>query len=735
MPRTDIPRKLYVEKSERIHHNHLDKESIQGLRPKLRNIENQKGTGIAVVGWGIVTSNRKYQIDRYNRTKMKMEDKHSHSGVAMSNVVVVGKRTHSKTGCITCKVRKKRCAEQRPVCYDCARLNLECVYPDNLTREQVKQCKLQLRMGLRKRKPKLGGSDEGQLILEDENIFAAPEPGLNRESEALELFPPEVHLDGVARSPVGEPNLDEEQGRVLEVSDTMLDIDVESLLRGIRTPDQDSFDEVTNHEFTGLDDEIKRDAGSCILSPRTDTALTLREMQLQKLQHPDPYLSQPLIDPSIHDLEPVGVHLYNYYREHLAKIICIAPTRQNFYLQCFLPMAHKHKGILYGILAWSAHHLSISNTSITHEASRASHAILEKDIHYSTMANKYIYRSLQYLQEPQDGAAIEHQNADSSFLYSLAQILVLCGAEICQGDVNRWQILLRTGAKLIKEHMGGSDLTSILSNNGQSNYGPIDLLTRNWLLANFIYHDIMGSQRTKFPMQQYETLLLASNQDFSDWNLNLDSLHGLNRPVFKLLGDTTNLIRQMKSEKLTQQSYNFSQIMFDALELNQKLLNISPNEKELMVLSHCMDDMDDNDDGVDYRELSEHLFEVFRLSALIHLKTTVLKVEKNTFELLFYTKTLLQKLDLVLGTRLEPSLCFPMFICGINCMDSDREDIENKFVQYINRYKCRNVVRAHDIMHKVWKMDDEGESMSSSGIRERDWFDVCDDMGWDISFA
>lgn len=38
----------------------------------------------------------------------------------------------SRNGCITCKKRKVRCSEQRPQCYHCTRLNLDCVWKDSL---------------------------------------------------------------------------------------------------------------------------------------------------------------------------------------------------------------------------------------------------------------------------------------------------------------------------------------------------------------------------------------------------------------------------------------------------------------------------------------------------------------------------------------------------------------------------------------------------------------------------
>jgi hypothetical protein len=36
----------------------------------------------------------------------------------------------SRTGCLTCKRRKVRCNEQRPLCHHCRRLNLDCVWKD-----------------------------------------------------------------------------------------------------------------------------------------------------------------------------------------------------------------------------------------------------------------------------------------------------------------------------------------------------------------------------------------------------------------------------------------------------------------------------------------------------------------------------------------------------------------------------------------------------------------------------
>ncbi|GAV52919.1 hypothetical protein ZYGR_0AI02010 [Zygosaccharomyces rouxii] len=55
--------------------------------------------------------------------------------------------SRSRTGCWICRLRKKKCTEERPRCYNCDRLNLDCFYdvikPDFVSNPQKKQMKLE----------------------------------------------------------------------------------------------------------------------------------------------------------------------------------------------------------------------------------------------------------------------------------------------------------------------------------------------------------------------------------------------------------------------------------------------------------------------------------------------------------------------------------------------------------------------------------------------------------------
>lgn len=49
------------------------------------------------------------------------------------------KKTRSKTGCMTCRRRKVRCGEQRPICNACDRLNLDCSYLNSIVAPSSKR--------------------------------------------------------------------------------------------------------------------------------------------------------------------------------------------------------------------------------------------------------------------------------------------------------------------------------------------------------------------------------------------------------------------------------------------------------------------------------------------------------------------------------------------------------------------------------------------------------------------
>ncbi|CAL1181111.1 unnamed protein product [Candida parapsilosis] len=83
----------------------------------------------------------------------------------------------SRSGCLTCKIRKKKCDEVRPVCSDCKRLHKKCHYVDQstMTTEEIRNLKRKVELEesnhklRRRKKTKSKAPDEDKEVVENEN--------------------------------------------------------------------------------------------------------------------------------------------------------------------------------------------------------------------------------------------------------------------------------------------------------------------------------------------------------------------------------------------------------------------------------------------------------------------------------------------------------------------------------------------------------------------------------------
>ncbi|CCH44193.1 putative transcriptional regulatory protein [Wickerhamomyces ciferrii] len=646
-------------------------------------------------------------------------------------------RKKHKGGCITCKIRKKRCSEERPLCADCSRLGKNCVWAtEDMSVDKIRELKRQVEESERssKRKRSVSSNQPDLSALKRRNSSNQKQnSGDSNKIVNTSAQPTPISPSGFIEGDI--PSLDGEMT--------------------VRTPKDQShqfpweFSPVSNDhlfEFNNFFESNLRSNSNKIsdhritdLSSQNSSTNTLERISsfenLLSSHNLSTHLSPPSPDPQFYDfsnlniprqpfpihlqLDNMGSKLYDYYQHQLARIISIVPPESNYYLKVFLPMAAQNKGILYAILAWSGYHLGGD---------------------YESEGQKYMSKALDYIKDTP-------ARTETELVQRLANLLIMCGAEICKGDVRKWPVYLDWASKVIKQCGGLSKLKKDKE--------------QHWLMTNFAYHDILASSTsergTYFSVEDY-------NDNVVKFGFGINPLQGLIKPLFNMIGEISTLAIEVKrsltcvplsnddhdSNKIV---YNVSDEILDQIPLDQVPGVDSPDFEptsngtkmnKYTVLSRIMEKAktledkitnakpDSNDLGSfspEELELQFTLFELFQLTAKLHLRQSILQVNPSSLESQHMLCGILRGLDIVLKSPVESSLCFPLFIAGMHCITrKDRKKMLERFADIGQRYAFKNLERAKAVMEQVWIVD-------PLGSRCVDWYDIVKKLGWDLNFA
>lgn len=428
---------------------------------------------------------------------------------------------------------------------------------------------------------------------------------------------------------------------------------------------------------------------------------------------PQPALSE------VPELDAQGLFLYNYYLETLSKKVSIAPTSQNesnSYQRVFLPLAQKDKGVLYAILAWAGFHLG---GKYMREGSK-----------YAEMAVNNLLRDVDFTRS----ACIKDRR---TIVFKLATILILCGAEICRGDVKIWSVYLEWGWRLLRDNGGILNF----DNNKEE----------HWLISNFAYHDLLAvSERPSyFTHETYDNIFSDPNGNSTG---NLNPLLGVSKTLYKVIGE----INQYAFEAKTPMRYYYGKRSSSAF----KSFNLSPSDsitsdcseqsntssqaealsclhaslnkaKELdQFIENCRPEMSDlvNLSDSDL-ELQLTTFEAFQVSCKLHLRQSILKLNPSALECQILVHHLTKCIDILIGSPMQATLVFPIFIAGLFMVtEDDKQAMKNRFELMMRLYGPWNVVRAKYVVEKVWELNPDGDKWC-------DWCSILHDLGWELNFA
>ena len=419
---------------------------------------------------------------------------------------------------------------------------------------------------------------------------------------------------------------------------------------------------------------------------------------------------------------PSYAYLYSYYANTLSQKISIAPTSQfesNSYQNVFLPLAHQDKGVLYGILAWSAFHLSGEWASVGTKL--------------VNLALEHIKQSLTDIQ----GSKFEGNDRHACLL-KVATLLILCGAEICKGDVKNWSIFLRWASRILRH------------NGGIVNFNK--LKEEHWLISNFAYHDVLSSscttQGTYFLPQEYD-MVLGDQQGFSKGNLS--PLLGVSKTLYLIIGEISTLNFESKQilslfYEANSHDFNTPREVTDSMDLEfaEDESDISEHKRTIHMLSSIIDKSKALDKKIESScpdpedlvgltdqevELQMTLFEAFQISCKLYLMQCILNCNPSMLEIRVLNTNLTKCIDILLESPMQASLVFPIFIAGIHCVtNAERTEMLARMDSFMKLYGPWNIRNVKVVTQMVWERNPLGDKCI-------DWHRILEELGWDINFA
>lgn len=654
-------------------------------------------------------------------------------------------RHNPKLGCLTCKVRRKRCNDQKPECSGCKKVRMDCVWIDyeKMSKDDIRRLRREVAATFNERRTRTrrakttnsSGVNNSRPDSEDEELPPEDTEDSDQVADLELLRQPATHT---ALSPIPNHVLSPQQ-LLLQDNTTLMQLPLEGRAvhdyatssvekSGFLIPNPTSppvLDEEQNSSLSGgilsLLKEYSQLRGSTANLPERDHT---NELQLMLPQHfnlpsfmetvlsagtPEQLSSlassfNAVFSPApeipittLPGLDESGVYLYNYYVDTLSWKVSIAPRSQNegnSFQKVFLPLAQEDSGTLFGILAWAGYHLGGR---------------------WMELGRKYADLAVEQLRR---------ESADRrTTLNKLATILILCGAEICRGDVKLWLVYLDWGSTLLKK--GGG----ILDFDGNKE--------EHWLISNFAYHDIMASSTcergTYFPMEVYDTIF-KDERGVSMGHLN--PLLGVNKCFYKIIGDINSLsyASNMAPELVISpgdsegseysdmsehglRSSELHQLVERALEINHMIDTCRPEPSDLV--------------GLDDSELELQLtsFEGFQLSCKLYLRQLILRCNPSSIESQILNNDLLKCIEILIPTFMHATLVFPIFMAGVHAVTpGDRKKLIEKVDAMIQMYGPWNVVRVKLIMTEIWDRNPNGDTVV-------DWIAILREFGWELNFA
>lgn len=473
-------------------------------------------------------------------------------------------------------------------------------------------------------------------------------------------------------------------------------------------------------------------------------------------------------------LDGFGIEMFAYYNNYLANMICIS-SKMNSFINVFVPMAEQDQSVLYALVAYASFHHTMGryedvglrylnkaikmvrrdlpknrlttlasiliiataeickgdmvhwNRHLTVAADlihmRGGMSTFTNDTTKRWLATNFVYHDLLAASkyehkpqfEPKEYENILNLDEGVHTLIGCCKPIFGLLAEISELAVEAQEVYDAVAAENIE--FGSENIpNSFASSSAPSNNDTGTDSTPN-------------AERSKSPFLMPESFLSSKFHKF-----NFPKSDKPNRESQRTSDDTFSATRNAESSNSstfseylkTNPIFSQRRISDRVRELHHrvelleaKIDSCKPDPNDILSLSKSKSDLEE--------QLT--LFETFQLTAKIHLYQSIGRRNVASLQLQVLNAELITSLDVILDTKVEGSLLFPLFIAAISSTTVRRRtEMVARFDMLYKRQLARNIVRALNLAEEVWKLDD-------NGTKYVNWYNVLKKNGWDICFS
>ena len=285
--------------------------------------------------------------------------------------------TRTKTGCLTCRKRRKKCDGEVPLCGHCERLRLDCAWPDFVDER-------------RNSGPRKSASSTNACTTAA--TTASPDSEANaKDVDVTKQVLPSGELFHLYASPQAFTQADLEAARWLESH--------KSEHRGYLT----TSDTTQLQRYDPIDTTKHADE-------------ELFELEDEFVMYPEQLSRSFVFDTPFASLDHDMKILIDYFETEFAPLISVGPRRTNNLLRVFLPMAATNEAVLTSIAGWSATHLR------------------DIDEKFRDQSTTLMGRAINKLE------SLSEDEAERDKDTTLAVALICCAVEVCKDTDSDWAI-------------------------------------------------------------------------------------------------------------------------------------------------------------------------------------------------------------------------------------------------------------------------------------------------------